>query len=80
LKIDRLFVRGLAGNEHDAIIVRSTVALAHGLGLVVVAEGVEDAHTCDLLRGMGCDIVQGYHLSHPLPAEQVGAFLPARLH
>jgi diguanylate cyclase (GGDEF)-like protein/PAS domain S-box-containing protein len=80
LKIDRLFVRGLAGNEHDAIIVRSTVALAHGLGLVVVAEGVEDAHTCDLLEGMGCDIVQGYHLSRPLPADQVGAFLPPRVH
>ena len=75
LKIDRLFVRNMAGNEHDAIIVRSTVALAHSLGLQVVAEGVEDARTRELLRGMGCDQIQGYFLSRPLPPEQLGRFL-----
>jgi diguanylate cyclase (GGDEF)-like protein/PAS domain S-box-containing protein len=80
LKIDRLFVRNLAGNEHDAIIVRSTVALAHSLGLEVVAEGVEDARTRELLQGMGCDQIQGYYLSRPLPPEQLGRFLHETVH
>jgi EAL domain-containing protein (putative c-di-GMP-specific phosphodiesterase class I) len=75
LKIDRLFVRNMAGNEHDAIIVRSTVALAHSLGLQVVAEGVEDLRTREMLQGMGCDQIQGYYLSRPLPPEQLGRFL-----
>ena len=75
LKIDRLFVRDLFSNEHDTIIVRSTIALAHNLGLQVVAEGVEDSQTQMLLLGMGCDHVQGYHLSRPLPAPQLTAFL-----
>ncbi|MFZ5842544.1 MAG: EAL domain-containing protein [Pseudomonadota bacterium] len=76
LKIDRLFVRDLFNNEHDTIIVRSTIALAHNLGLQVVAEGVEDSQTQMLLLGMGCDHVQGYHLSRPLPAALLTAFLP----
>ncbi|MFN4289919.1 MAG: EAL domain-containing protein [Permianibacter sp.] len=75
LKIDRLFVRDMLHNEHDAIIVRSTIALAHNLGLQVVAEGVEDCQTQMLLLGMGCDHIQGYHLSRPLPASQLAAFL-----
>lgn len=75
LKIDRLFVRDLFNNEHDTIIVRSTIALAHNLGLQVVAEGVEDSQTQMLLLGMGCDHIQGYHLSRPLPASQLAAFL-----
>ena len=74
LKIDRLFVRDMVGNEHDAIIVRSTIALAHSLGLKVVAEGVEDATTQELLRSMGCDQIQGYHLSRPMPPDQLGRF------
>jgi diguanylate cyclase (GGDEF)-like protein/PAS domain S-box-containing protein len=75
LKIDRLFVSGMCQGEHDAIIVRSTIALAHSLGLAVVAEGVEDAATEALLRTMGCDQVQGYWLSRPLPPEDLGPFL-----
>jgi diguanylate cyclase (GGDEF)-like protein/PAS domain S-box-containing protein len=75
LKIDRLFVKNMAGNEHDAIIVRSTVALAHSLGLQVVAEGVEDAETRELLQGMGCDQIQGFYLSRPLPPDELGRFL-----
>jgi diguanylate cyclase (GGDEF)-like protein/PAS domain S-box-containing protein len=77
LKIDRLFVTGMSQGEHDAIIVRSTIALAHSLGLVVVAEGVEDAATEALLRTMGCDQVQGFFLSPPLPPEQLEPFLIA---
>ncbi|MEO8160969.1 MAG: bifunctional diguanylate cyclase/phosphodiesterase, partial [Arenimonas sp.] len=75
LKIDRLFVSDMRAGMHDAIIVRSTIALAHSLGLIVVAEGVEDAETQALLASMGCDQIQGYHLSVPLPPEQLGAFL-----
>jgi predicted signal transduction protein with EAL and GGDEF domain len=75
LKIDRLFVGGMCRGEHDAIIVRSTIALAHSLGLAVVAEGVEDAATEALLRTMGCDQVQGYWLSRPLPPAALGPFL-----
>ena len=53
--------------ESDAAIVRSTIELAHSLGLNVVAEGVEDQPTMQLLAALGCDTVQGYHLSRPLP-------------
>lgn len=75
LKIDRLFVTNMRSGIHDAIIVRSTIALAHSLGLVVVAEGVEDAETQQLLGEMGCDQIQGYHLSVPLPPEQLAPFI-----
>ncbi|HMB43173.1 MAG TPA: bifunctional diguanylate cyclase/phosphodiesterase, partial [Luteimonas sp.] len=77
LKIDRLFVTDMRNGVHDAIIVRSTIALAHSLGLIVVAEGVEDAPTQDLLQSMGCDQIQGYHLSRPLPPEKLTQFVAA---
>jgi diguanylate cyclase (GGDEF)-like protein/PAS domain S-box-containing protein len=77
LKIDRMFVTDMRNGVHDAIIVRSTIALAHSLGLVVVAEGVEDAPTQELLRNMGCDQIQGYYLSRPLPPEQLTQFIAA---
>ncbi len=77
LKIDRLFVTNMRNGLHDAIIVRSTIALAHSLGLIVVAEGVEDAATQQMLAGMGCDQIQGYHLSVPLPPEQLAGFVAA---
>jgi diguanylate cyclase (GGDEF)-like protein/PAS domain S-box-containing protein len=66
VKIDRSFVRDIATDATDRIIVRSTVDLAHSLGLRVVAEGVEDARTKELLAELGCDEVQGFHLSRPL--------------
>lgn len=70
LKIDRTFVRELTSQRNDQIIVKSTVGLAHGLGLKVVAEGVEDAETLDLLRELGCDQAQGYHIARPMkPAD-----------
>ncbi|MCB1996625.1 MAG: EAL domain-containing protein [Burkholderiaceae bacterium] len=67
LKIDRSFVQGLNANAGDAKIVRSTIDLAHNLGLSVVAEGIEDAALMHSLAVMGCDEGQGYHLSRPLP-------------
>jgi diguanylate cyclase (GGDEF)-like protein/PAS domain S-box-containing protein/excisionase family DNA binding protein len=77
VKIDRSFVRDLATDEADAAIVHSTVGLGRSLGLQVVAEGVEDRATWDLLARMGCDVAQGYYLSRPLPAAAVADWLRA---
>ncbi len=67
LKIDRSFVMDMPDNPQDTIIVRSTIDLAHNLGLKVIAEGVESARVVELLTEMGCDEAQGYHLCRPLP-------------
>lgn len=77
LKIDRSFVHDMLHDEQDAIIVRSTIGLAHSLGLHVVAEGVEDVPTLERLREYGADEAQGYVLSRPQPAEQAMAVMLA---
>ncbi len=69
LKIDQSFVAGMMKDENDAIIVRSTIALAHNLGLKVVAEGIENQESLKLLEVLGCDMGQGYLFARPLPAE-----------
>ncbi|HVG67194.1 MAG TPA: bifunctional diguanylate cyclase/phosphodiesterase, partial [Gaiellales bacterium] len=66
LKIDRTFVMGMSADPLDAAIVRSTIDLAHNLGLTVVAEGVEDDTALATLDEMRCDVVQGYHVSRPV--------------
>ena len=68
LKIDRKFVRGLVSGSADAAIVRSTVQLAHDLGLRVVAEGVEESSVLVHLKDVGCDAVQGFLFGRPAPA------------
>ncbi|MFE9248381.1 putative bifunctional diguanylate cyclase/phosphodiesterase [Streptomyces sp. NPDC007088] len=78
LKIDRSFVARLAVDTEDAEIVRCTVDLAHSLGLVVVAEGVEDDETWERLRDLGCDAVQGWLVSAAMPEEEATAWLRAR--
>jgi diguanylate cyclase (GGDEF)-like protein/PAS domain S-box-containing protein len=78
LKIDRSFVQYMATNQADATIVRSTVALAHNLGIQVVAEGVEDEITWNLLAAVDCDVIQGYYLSRPVPAAEFEQWLRAR--
>jgi EAL domain-containing protein (putative c-di-GMP-specific phosphodiesterase class I) len=75
LKIDRSFVRHLADDANDQAIVRSTIGLAHDLGLQVVAEGVEDQAAWDLLGQFGCDLAQGYFVSRPLPAADLVRWL-----
>ncbi|MCP4387975.1 MAG: bifunctional diguanylate cyclase/phosphodiesterase, partial [Gammaproteobacteria bacterium] len=70
LKIDQSFVRDMASNPDDQLIVRATIELAHTLDLKVVAEGVETLAACDLLAEMGCDHVQGYYISYPLESDQ----------
>ncbi|PIF93160.1 diguanylate cyclase/phosphodiesterase [Acidovorax sp. 62] len=69
LKIDKSFVMGMEAGEDDAMIVRSTIDLAHNLGLTVVAEGVETAAILERLRALACDEAQGYHISRPVPAQ-----------
>ena len=66
LKIDRSFIAGLRSSAANLAIVRSTIGLGHDLGLVVVAEGVEDQPTWDVLAELGCDTIQGYFASRPL--------------
>jgi EAL domain-containing protein (putative c-di-GMP-specific phosphodiesterase class I) len=71
LKIDRSFVTNLADVGDDAIIVRSTIDLAHNLGLNVVAEGVEDLMVVEMLTEYGCDAAQGYLFGRPVAAEEI---------
>ena len=68
LKIDKSFVRAMSSDSRNAIVVRSTIELAHNLGLRTVAEGIEDAFTFERLRALGCELAQGFHMSEPLPA------------
>jgi diguanylate cyclase (GGDEF)-like protein len=71
IKIDRSFVSAATGSTANAAIVKSTIDLGHNLGLDVVAEGVETRQCLDLLTAMGCDLVQGYFYSPPMPAADV---------
>ena len=75
LKIDKSFVLGMASNEHDEVIVRSTIDLGHNLGLTVVAEGVEDEDVWNKLGLLGCDAGQGYYMARPMPAMQLNNWL-----
>ncbi len=75
LKVDMSFVRDMTTNSGKASIVRAVVALGHSLGLEVIAEGVEDAGQARFLRAMQCDVIQGYLVSRPLPAEAMTRFL-----
>jgi diguanylate cyclase (GGDEF)-like protein/PAS domain S-box-containing protein len=71
LKIDKTFVTEMASKKKDGLIVRSTIDLAHALGLVAVAEGVEEASAWVMLAAQGCDLAQGYYLCRPLPPAEL---------
>jgi diguanylate cyclase (GGDEF)-like protein len=75
VKIDRSFVTNLASAPGDAVIARSTIDLAHNLGLTVVAEGAEDEVALDMLAEYGCDSAQGYFFSRPCAAEELTTWL-----
>lgn len=78
LKIDRSFVSNMTTNERDAVIVRSTVELGRNLGLLVVAEGVEDLATCRQLDAAGCHALQGYYFSRPVDSDAFNRWLETR--
>ncbi|HLZ73951.1 putative bifunctional diguanylate cyclase/phosphodiesterase [Phenylobacterium sp.] len=75
LKIDKSLVEGVTESQRDALIVRSTIDLAHSLGLKVTAEGVETEDCYAILAGMGCDTAQGYLIAKPLPLKELLRFL-----
>ena len=75
LKIDRSFVKGIEVDQNDADICDVTVLLAHKLGLDVVAEGVETEAQLRYLLSIGCEKVQGYFFSRPLPADDLENFV-----
>ncbi|HEV7452844.1 MAG TPA: bifunctional diguanylate cyclase/phosphodiesterase [Pseudonocardiaceae bacterium] len=78
LKIDKSFVCGLASDLGDLAVVRAIIDLGHSLGLIVVAEGVEQDATRDQLVEMGCDVAQGFLISRPLEADRFDAWLATR--
>ncbi len=78
LKIDRSFVSGMATDDSDTVLVQSAVDLGHNLGMHVVAEGVEDATAQAVLAGMGCDLVQGFHIRRPVSAGDLEPWLTTR--
>ncbi len=79
LKIDKSFVTGMIDDTSDAAIVRSTIDLAHNMGLSVVAEGVESDAILERLRALGCDMAQGYGVSMPLRAEDVPMWMRSEM-
>jgi EAL domain-containing protein (putative c-di-GMP-specific phosphodiesterase class I) len=78
LKIDQSFVRAIPGDANDAAIAAAIIAVAHKLGIKVVAEGVETPEQLAFLKAQDCDYLQGFYLSPPLVAEDVTALLQTR--
>jgi diguanylate cyclase len=79
LKIDRSFIGGIQADDRDLQITRSAIDLGHSLDIVVVAEGLESPADWHRLAALGCDAAQGYALSHPLPADELEAWLYSRV-
>jgi len=75
LKIDKSFISGLPQDSENAAITRAIIAMAHGLKMIVVAEGVETREQLDLLKHYGCDMAQGYFLGRPAPHDAIGQML-----
>ncbi|MGI9431666.1 MAG: two-component system response regulator [Myxococcota bacterium] len=78
LKIDRAFVSGISDPRNSRAIAASVIAMAHRLGLTVVAEGIENEEEASLLRDEACDLLQGYWLCRPVPADELAAVLSAQ--
>jgi EAL domain-containing protein (putative c-di-GMP-specific phosphodiesterase class I) len=80
VKVDRSFIRDIRNDTDDAVIVASTISLAHNLGLIVVAEGVESKDQLLHLKAAGCDQVQGFYLQRPVSAQDIAPLLRKRHH
>jgi len=70
LKIDRSFVKDIMGNSEDGAIARAVIAMAHSMNLKVIAEGVETEEQFKFLRDHNCEVIQGYLISQPVPADE----------
>jgi EAL domain-containing protein (putative c-di-GMP-specific phosphodiesterase class I) len=77
LKIDRRFTAELCSSPADQVVMKSTIQLAHALGMTAVAEGIETAEALYLLASMGCDIGQGFHLARPMGAADIMGLMGA---
>ncbi|MCJ8300326.1 MAG: EAL domain-containing protein, partial [Pseudomonadales bacterium] len=75
VKIDRSFISGIPETKEDKILVRTIIAMAHGLEYEVIAEGVETKQQLDYLKTEGCEIVQGFYISKPIPFDQFTIWL-----
>jgi EAL domain-containing protein (putative c-di-GMP-specific phosphodiesterase class I) len=75
IKVDRSFVQGIDEEAKDAAITANLVTLAHALGVLAIAEGIESDSQLASLRGLGCDLAQGYLFARPLPADDVRSVL-----
>jgi EAL domain-containing protein (putative c-di-GMP-specific phosphodiesterase class I) len=71
MKIDRSFIRNALSDEESLAIIKITIMLAHELGMKVVAEGIENQQTWDLLSSLGCDAAQGYFIAKPMPGKEL---------
>jgi len=71
LKIDKTFIQGIPKNKEDCELINAIIAMAQSLGLKTVAEGVETIEQVDLLSTLGCDYLQGYYFSKPVPAKNL---------
>ncbi len=78
LKIDRSFVQGLETDVEYGAVVRSAIEMGHGLGLKIVAEGIETEMSARRLHNFGCDVAQGYHYARPMPLRDFERWLEGR--
>jgi diguanylate cyclase (GGDEF)-like protein len=78
LKIDKTFVLGLSASNVDRVVVQSVIALAHGLGIEVVGEGIESQEAWDSLVELGCDLAQGYFIAHPMVVDDLATWIADR--
>ena len=78
IKIDKEFIDDIVSDERSRVIVKMAVDLGHGLGLTVVAEGVETSEQRDILLTLGVDQIQGYFFTRPMPGEEIAAFITAQ--
>jgi EAL domain-containing protein (putative c-di-GMP-specific phosphodiesterase class I) len=78
VKFDRSFINDIGKDENAERLLTSVISMVHGLGLEVVAEGIEEQHQVDFLKALGCEYFQGYFFGRPVPPEEATRLLDAR--